>query len=215
MQFAALRPYIVKYIEQVTAGDESDSWQDEFHPRGSFAIAELALVDVKACALLGSVLFKWDMAHETWQEGLIDELIAKYGMVEPTRDLLACRILADGQAASEQVASALYNHGHQQDFDLAEFASRCASRVADSVSPGFGLEQFALIYADGDEAAYKAAWTAFRASGIAAKAEGFDAANSRALARQRSSPADGHWNAKFLDASVEDFRVESLELLDD
>jgi hypothetical protein len=213
VQFPALRPLIVQYIEQVNEAGADSSWQDEFHPRGSFAIAELAGVDASACPLLGKLLFRWDMGHETYQEGLIDQLIATHGMVGHTLDLLACRILADGQAIQEQVASILYDQGLRQHFDLADFARRCATRVGDSVCPDLGLDYFASIYADGDEAAYTAARAEFHAAGIEEQPMGFDADDSRERAARRSSRPQGHWNQDFLETSVEDFSADALELL--
>lgn len=214
VRFPGLRPLIVQYVEQANAVAEGSRWQDEFHPSASFAIAELALADPSACGLLGSLFFKWDMGHETYHEGLIDKLIEVHGAGQPILDLLACRTLADGQANQPQIAAALYEHDLRDRIDLADFARRCAPWVARSVSADLGLDHFALIYADGDEAAYDEVWAAFHAAGITEAPGGFDADDSRRRTEYRSSRLEGHWNGAFLDPSVEDFVMQKLVRLE-
>ncbi|UXI65941.1 hypothetical protein [Tahibacter amnicola] len=55
VEFVALRPLIARYVRQVNANVTIPNWQDEFHPRGSFAMAPLALADVTYCPQLGSL----------------------------------------------------------------------------------------------------------------------------------------------------------------
>lgn len=214
VRFPLLRPLIERYIEQVNSGGEDESWQDEFHPRGSFAIAELALADATACPLLGNLLFRWDMSHETYQEGLIDQLFTKHGFNDHTLDLLACRILADGQAIHNQVAAAMFDHGLRERIDLADFAGRCARFVHRSLAAELGLDAFAAIYAGRDEAAYDAVWSAFHAAGIEDQPEGFDGDDSAECTSYRTGRPVGHWNKDFLDASVEEFDVDVLQLME-
>ena len=159
------------------------------------------------------LLFKRDMGHETYHEGLIDQLIEKHGLNAYTMDLLACRILADGQATEPQVASALYNHGFRASLDLTDFARRCATRVHRSVCPDLGLDHFAQIFAAGDESAHQAVWAAFHAAGIDETPDEFDSDESARRASYRTTKPMGHWNGDFLDPSVESFEVDALEPL--
>lgn len=208
-QFTSLHQAIAQYVEQVNSNDDAD-WQDEFHPRGSFAIAELVLANARWCSLLGRLLFKWDMAHETFQEGLIDELFVRHGMVADTLNLLACRVLADGQSIPEQIAAALYDHNFRARLDIADFAQRCSQWVQLSISSEIGLDQFATIYAKGDATVFESVWSAFRQAGIKEQSDGFDVVESLALCDRRSVRLQGHWDTGFMVSSVEILNVETL-----
>ncbi|MFZ6745605.1 hypothetical protein ACO0LC_20465 [Undibacterium sp. JH2W] len=151
VKIAKLRPLVSEYIANVN--HESNSWQDEFHPRGSFALAELTLVDEKYLPQLASLLFKWDMGHETYQYTLIDQLFEKYGYTEQTLQLLAARVCADGQHIDENVWRAIHCHGFKEKIDIEHFVD-IALELLPYPEAAWQLESFARIYAGQDEATY-------------------------------------------------------------
>lgn len=210
VQFPALRPLVARYVEQVNADVFGENWQDEFHPRGAYAIAPLALADSAYCPLLGSLFFTWDLGHETFQEKLIDLLFAKHGMSEATMELLACRVCADGQATDAQVAAALDNHGFSESLDLDRFAARCVELTRLKRSHDIGLQNFASVYAGGDEGKYRQVWAAYERAGSDSTPDGFDEESSRRHRAYRTARASGHWDSDFMDSSVELLQVERL-----
>jgi hypothetical protein len=209
--FPALHDDIAHYVEAVNA--DKYGWQDEYHPPGSFAVAELALADPCWGTLLGRQLFGWDMTCETWQETVVDRAFARHGFVDGTLDLLACRICADGQANDRNVGSALHVHGLADTLDLDDFARRCLRLQDPDREPDLGLEHFALAWADGDESRYDDAWAAFRRAGFDFEPMGFDEDESRDRAARRTDIGDGGWNDSFIEASVDAFDPAALEPL--
>ncbi len=151
VKFAALRSLISQYVSNVN--HESNTWQDEYHPRGSYAIAELVLADQNYIPQFAQLLFKWDMGHETYHYRLIDKLFEKYGYTEQTLFLLAVRVCADSQHSGENVLRALYRHGFKQQIALEDFVSTALAILPDPES-AWQLREFARIYAGEDKAQY-------------------------------------------------------------
>ncbi|UXI65940.1 hypothetical protein [Tahibacter amnicola] len=167
--------------------------------------------------------FLWDMGHETFQETLIDQLFARYGMTDETRELLACRVCADGQAIVRQVAAALDNHGFDS-LDLDWFATRCIAllrRHDDSTGEAdlddddddyshseIALQEFALTYAGGDVSKYDRVWDAFIRAGSSVRAGRFNGKWSRNNRAHRTKRDTRHWDAEFVASSVEHINRE-------
>ncbi len=150
-KFAALRPLISHYVSNVNHA--SNTWQDEYHPRGSYAIAELVLADQNYIPQFAQLLFNWDMGHETYHYRLIDKLFEQYGYTEQTQYLLAARVCADGQHSGENVLRALYRHGFKQAIVLEDFVSATLATLPHPES-AWQLREFARIYAGEDKAQY-------------------------------------------------------------
>jgi hypothetical protein len=115
--------------------------------------------------------------------------------------------------ADEQVASALHDRGLRGTVDLDDFARRCARHRDADRDPDIGLYHFAEIYANGDAAAYDAAWAAFHRAGFEYEPFGFDAADSRDRAARRTDYGVGGWNEPFLETTVDEFDPAALEPL--
>ncbi|MFZ6779850.1 hypothetical protein ACO0LD_23705 [Undibacterium sp. Ji83W] len=150
-KITGLRPLISQYVSNVN--HENYTWQDEFHPRGSYAIAELALADENYIPQFARLLFNWDMGHETYHYRLIDKLFEKYGYTEKTLFLLAARVCADGQNSDENVLRALYRHGFKEQIRLEDFI-RIAMSILPHLESAWQLRKFARIYAGEDKAQY-------------------------------------------------------------
>ncbi|MFZ6642390.1 hypothetical protein ACO0LL_21885 [Undibacterium sp. TC4M20W] len=151
VKIAKLRPLVSQYVSNVN--HESNTWQDEYHPRGSYAIAELVLADENYIPQFARLLFKWDMGHETYHYRLIDKLFEKYGYTEQTLFLLAARVCADGQNSGENVLRAIYRHDFKQQIVLEDFVS-VALAIFPHPESAWQLREFARIYAGEDKAQY-------------------------------------------------------------
>ena len=151
VKFAALRSLISQYVSNVN--HESNTWQDEYHPRGSYAIAELVLADQNYIPQFAQLLFNWDMGHETYQYRLIDKLFEKYGYTKQTQYLLAARVCADGQHRGENVLRALYRHGFKEKIRLTDIISTALALFPDPES-AWRLREFARCYAGEDKELY-------------------------------------------------------------
>jgi hypothetical protein len=146
-----LRPAIAQYVRQLNSAGATDSFQDEGHARGAFAISELMLMDASYCTLFAELLFDWDMAHETFQFELIHRALKQYGCTPQTYTLLAARALADGQHAREQWCHAFADPAFRAAFDVQSFALACKRFIARAVALDIGLNEFADVYARGDQ----------------------------------------------------------------
>ncbi|MES2041866.1 MAG: hypothetical protein V4495_28965 [Pseudomonadota bacterium] len=151
VKIASVRSLVSQYVANVN--QESHTWQDEFHPRGSYAIAELVLADESYIPQFARLLFNWDMGHETYHYRLIDKLFEKYGYTEQTLFLLAARVCADGQNGGENVLRAMYRHGFKRQIVLEDFAS-VALTILPHPESAWQLREFARIYAGEDKAQY-------------------------------------------------------------
>lgn len=214
VKFPKLHEQIAQYVRQVNYTDYSSSFQDEFHASGSFAIAELCLADKKWCGLLGKLLLLWDMGHETFQLNLIDELVERYGSCDEIWQLLAYRIMADGQSADEQIASALFGYRLIEHIDLAQFAKYCARIEHRSECSEIGLDLFAQIFANGKKSAYNQCWRAFFGAGVEAEPEAWDKAQSLQGAGLRISRG-ASWNHDFTRSSTSVLTLSLLHRLPD
>ncbi len=146
-----LRPAVAQYVRQINGAGEANSFQDEGHARGAFAISELMLIDPDYCRLFGELLFEWDMDHETFQFEVIDRALRRYGWTPQTYDLFAARTLASGQHIREQWCNAFAEPRSRAAFDVKRFAHACKPFVERSIILEIGLNEFADVYSHGDQ----------------------------------------------------------------
>jgi len=224
-RFASLRPLISQYVNNVN--HESNTWQDEFHPRGSYAIAELVLADENYIPQFARLLFNWDMGHETYHYTLIDKLFEKYGYTEQTQYLLAARVCADGQHSGENLFRALYRHGFKEMIRPEHFIS-----VALTLLPGpesaWQLREFVRCYAGEDKELYarlteKILHALSKDGRYAAVVEDvrndfsreYDEHQLMEVAGSLAEKTFGDWNEDLDDALVESTDVSKLVLLEE
>ena len=152
-----MRPLISAYVDNVN--QQTEAWQDEFHPAGSYAIAELVLADVVYVTQLARLLFCWNMGHETYHCALVSQVFRKFGCRLETTRLLAARVGADGQHADDDVRRALELVGFREALDLEEFSAYLYEYTPEIQDWRF--EAFAGIYATYDTEAFRRAMRAF------------------------------------------------------
>jgi len=210
VRFSNLHEKIAHYAKQVNDFGPTDSFQDEAHARGAFAISELLLADARWCMLFGELLFQWDMDHETFQEVVIEVALRKHRLSDDTIELLACRTMAGGQNVDTQVATALHLHGFATSMNLDQFAERCASKLPKSPCPEILLNDFASTYANGDFFAFDIVWQAFQRAGISLEHDDFKVDRSIHQASLRTVCTTAHWDDDFKWSIIENLNFQEL-----
>lgn len=210
VKFSNLHEKIAHYVMQVNVFGPADSFQDEAHARGAFAISELVLADARWCMIFGELLFQWDMDHETFQEVVIELALVKYRLCDETIELLACRTMAGGQNVDTQIATALHVHGFAISMNLDHFAERCANQLSKSPCPEILLNDFASTYANGDFSAFDAVWKAFQRAGMSLEHDAFEVDRSIHQASLRTVSTTAHWDEDFKWSSIENLNFEEL-----
>lgn len=223
VKFKELRPLIAQYVDNVN--HEPDTWQDEYHPRGSFAIAELTLADESYIPSLAKRFSLWDLGHETYQEKLIDQLLVRYGYTDTTEYLLAARLCADGQHIDENIWRALYRYGFKDKIDFSQFV-KLVLQLSTFPEAGWHLEKFCQLYAGRDQSAYSLAISTalniLRNDELHSPfAEGFQNKCSDEFREHWLMDADngdsndreGDWNAGLENALIEESDFTKMELL--
>lgn len=201
-------PWIWRYVEQVNAHPDSSPWQDELHPRGIHAIAELALQHPSACRLLGDLLFVWEIGQSQVVRTVLNHLFGQHGLGDATLDLLACRVLADSEGLADQLSDLLYGLELRDQIDLPRFAQHCALRIHDAEVAGFNLHEFAELYAAGEQAIYEHVWAAFRSAGIHAEAPNRPARLRRECLAFERPNLDAHWDDAFAETLIDQLLLD-------
>jgi len=123
VKFSSLHKRMLKYVNNVTSEKmyDDNTWQNEMHHRGLYAITPLLFSNDKYVVEFGKLLSKWDMEGETYQSPLIQSAVLKYGLTKYTLQLLAWRLLSDGQHHREDFNAVFYKMGFRDSFDLNMF----------------------------------------------------------------------------------------------
>lgn len=155
-KYPSLHEKISSYVQQVNQmvmeGEHpQELWQDEMHPRGSYAIVPLVLNNVTYAPNFGRLFSNWDMEAETFQGDLVEMVIHKYGFNDSTIRLLALRCFNDGQATEENLLRILHNDELNGKLDVDRFITLSIEEISNNeklletldISLGF----FVRIYA--------------------------------------------------------------------
>ena len=157
-QHSTLRPKILKYIQNVTPiyMDEDNTWQNEMHHRGIYAIAPLVFSDSKYAPDLGRLLNKWYMSSEYYQSPIIKIVFNKYGINKDTLQLLAWRVVSGGQSCNEDIKTILSQMNLKKDIVFKEFIDILNNIIKldkrhDGKILEYGLQDFIVEYAQTEE----------------------------------------------------------------
>ena len=156
-QYPELRPKILQYVQNVTPSNmyEDNTWQNEMHHRGIYAIAPLVFSDSKYAPNLGRLLNKWDMSSEYYQSPIIRIIFNKYGINADTLQLLAWRVISDGQSCYEDIKIILSQMNLKKDIIFKEFIEILAGVIKLDKYHGqnleYGLKDFIVEYAQTEE----------------------------------------------------------------
>ena len=164
-----LQEYISKYINNVNqdvfelkrdnpSSYPQDNWQDEYHPRGSYAIVPLVLENELYARQFGKLFEKWDMGNEIWQGDLVEVVMKKYGITPNTLPLFVLRNINDGQSTEENNLRILYGLNLKEQLDTKKFIQcviyECQDNPIHWECVDMRLVSFAMIYAGESEKDY-------------------------------------------------------------